>query len=246
MTRNSRSMTLLAAPLALLVSAGCASAPPKPQTMTSDGLPTWVRNPCVGQQPGTVCAYGASEMVGASMEAGKVDAEMAALNGLQAQVEIDLGRLIERFNQTAREISGGRFYGQQTLNDTNRVFSEKTLRGARFVDYFYDPSPRNPKTLFVLAIVNPDTAKLSEDIMQSLLATGASQRLFANAQEAQARFDKVRRQEIAVMAAKIAIANKYAPGQAAATPTTPVPIPDSAPPQVMVPGEAGQAGMSAQ
>jgi hypothetical protein len=177
----------------------CATASPSQggSAARSEDLPAWVDDACIGQPADTVCAVGESELVAASIEAGKTDAEVAAQNRLQAQIEVELGRLLERFNNAARDVSNGRFHGQQSLSDINRSFSEKTLRGAKLAKYFYFPNRAEPKRVFVLAIVNANTVKLSEDIMQSLLRAAERDRLFTNAAEAQLRYEAVRREYLA-------------------------------------------------
>lgn len=222
MRTQTRILSAVFAVAAAIVASGCASTP-KGQAITPDGVPVWVNDACVGQPPDTICAVGESELVAANIEAGKTDAETAALNRLQAQIDTDLGRLLERLNQATRDLSNGRIYGQQTINDINRSFSEKTLRGARFVQYYFSPNRTEPKRVFVLAIVNASTVKTSEDVMQSLLAAGERERLFNNAREAQLRYDAVRQQYLAEKASRAPTAASVppAPAQAPAAPVTP-------------------------
>ena len=168
----------------------CASAP----DVTKEGLPVWVDTPCSGIDGGTtLCAVGESDFARADVEAAKTDAETAAKNRIAEQLQAKNGRLVERLSSAMKDLANGRTYGERTIKDINRNFSETTLTGLRFDAYHFIPDRLSPQRVFVRALLSVDTNKMSEDIASAMLSSAAQEKLEFKHEEAQQRFDAVRR-----------------------------------------------------
>lgn len=168
----------------------CASAP----QVTEEGLPIWVDRPCDGQPAGTICAVGESDFAAADVEAAKTDAETAAKNRIMDQLQAKVGRLTERLNSAMKDLANGRVYGERTLKDINRNFTEMTLTGLRYESYHYLPDRLNPQKVYVRVLLSVDTNKMSEDIAAAMMTSAAEEKLEFKHEEAQQRFDEVRRE----------------------------------------------------
>ncbi|HWV39300.1 MAG TPA: hypothetical protein VN033_12600 [Vulgatibacter sp.] len=89
----------------------------------------------------------------------------------------------------------------QPGRDINQNFQEQTLNGVRYVDYFYYPNRVEPTKLWVRAVVTVESNRLSQDIVDAMMAGARAERLELKHEEAQNRFDVVRRQYLAEEAA---------------------------------------------
>jgi len=168
----------------------CASGPP----LTDDGVPRWVDKPCEGLEQPVLCAVGESDLAAADVEAGKTDAETAAKNRIADQIQTRVGRLTERLSSAMKDLANGKTYGEHTLKDINRNFTETTLSGLRYADYHYLPDRLNPQKVWVRAIVSVDSNRMSEEIASAMLTSAAKEKLEFKHEEAQQRFDAVRRE----------------------------------------------------
>ena len=168
----------------------CASGP----ELTEDGVPTWVDRPCDGFEQPVLCAVGESDLAAADVEAGKTDAETAAKNRIADQIQARVGRLTERLSSAMKDLANGKTYGEHTLKDINRNFSEVTLSGLRYTDYYYLPDRLNPQKVWVRAMVSVDTNRMSEEIASAMLQSAAKEKLEYKHEAAQQRFDAVRRE----------------------------------------------------
>ena len=176
---------------ALATPISCASGP----EVTKEGLPVWVDQPCSGLDAATtLCAVGESDFAAADVEAAKTDAETAAKNRIAEQLQAKNGRLVERLSSAMKDLANGRTYGERTVKDINRNFSETTLTGLRFDAYHFIPDRLSPQRVFVRALLSVDTNKMAQDISAAMLSSAAQDRLEFKHEEAQQRFDAVRRQ----------------------------------------------------
>ncbi len=177
---------------------GCSSGPQvqpeKKLSLKDDGLPVWVDQPCVGLPVGALCSVAESDFAGADVEAAKTDAETVCKNRIADQISTQVGRLTERLSSAMKDLSHGQVVGEKTLKDINQNYQQTTLRGVRYVDYFFFPDRVSPKKLWVRAMVTVDSNKMSREVADAMLSAAAAQRLEMRHEEAQARFDAVRRQ----------------------------------------------------
>lgn len=176
----------------------CASTSPN---LASDGLPVWIDNPCMGQPAGAICAVAESDFAASDVEMAKTDAETVAKNRISDQISARVGRLTERLASAMKDLTSGQTVGERTLKDINQNFQQQTLNGLRYVDYFYYPNRVEPKKLWVRAVVTVESNKFSQDIVNAMMAGAQSERLEMKHEEAQARFDAVRKQYLSEEAA---------------------------------------------
>jgi hypothetical protein len=161
---------------------------------TSSGMPKWVRQCSAGLPARTICAAGESDLAAADVEAAKTDAEISAKNRLVDQLQTKVGRLQERAVSAMKDLSDGRVLGERTLKDINQNFVEQKLIGLKYVEYFYYPDEVEPKKIFVLATVDVNDAQIAADVLGALQASAKAERLEMKHEEAQQRFDKVRKE----------------------------------------------------
>jgi hypothetical protein len=164
---------------------------------TSSGVPKWVRQCSAGLPARTICAAGESDLAATDVEAAKTDAEISAKNRLVDQLQTKVGRLQERAVSAMKDLSGGKVLGERTLKDINQNFVEQKLIGLKYVEYFYFPNELKPKKIFVLATVDANDAQIAADVLGALQASAKAERLEVKHEEAQVRFDKVRKDYLA-------------------------------------------------
>lgn len=202
LTRGFRSVGLCAAVVLLgtatvSTATGCVSGPEKTpdkdRSTLSDGLPKWIDDACVGLPKGTLCAVGESDFAAADVELAKTDAETSAKNRIADQLKTRVGRLTERLASAAKDLSNGRVYGERTLKDINQNFVDQELVGLRYPEYFYYPDRISPKKIYVRATLTVDDAAISQQVVDSMSKAAAAE-LEVKHEDAQARFDAVRRQ----------------------------------------------------
>lgn len=185
-----------------VVAAGALGACASSNTnLASDGLPVWIDNPCMNQPAGAICAVAESDFAASDVEMAKTDAETVAKNRIADQISAKVGRLTERLASAMKDLTTGQTVGERTLKDINQNFQEQTLNGLRYVDYFYYPNRVEPKKLWVRAVVTVESNKFSQDIVNAMMAGAQSERLEMKHEEAQNRFDAVRKQYLAEEAA---------------------------------------------
>jgi|SRR4051812_36084731 hypothetical protein len=191
--------TRILAATALLAVCACSGSkanvqPDKDRETLSDGLPAWVDAPCAGAPKDAICAVAESDFATADVEAAKVDAEMVCKNRIADQISTRVSRLTERLSSAMKDLSAGRTVGERTLKDINQNFQELTLNGLRFDDYFYWPTRAEPKKVYVRALVTVDSNRMSQDIVNAMLAGAMRDKLELKHEEAQQRFEAVRKQ----------------------------------------------------
>ncbi|MBI5547141.1 MAG: hypothetical protein HY901_24945 [Deltaproteobacteria bacterium] len=180
---------------ALVAFIGCSSGDSaiKKTEIADDGLPAWVSDPCAGiSDASALCAVAESAFAAADVEAAKTDAETVCKNRLADQVTAKVGRLTERLNSAMKDLSNGRTVGEHTIKDINQSYQQTTLHGLRYGDYFFWPSRTEPKKVWVRAYVTVDSNKMSQDIVNAMMAGAQAERLELKHEEAQMRFDAVR------------------------------------------------------
>lgn len=177
-----------------LLLAGCATGD---AYLAKDGLPIWVDKPCAGLPKEALCAVGESDFAAVDVEAAKTDAETAAKNKLADQLESKIGRLTERLSSAMKDLTTGKYVGERTLKEINQNFQQATLRGLRFEEYHFHPNRLEPKRVWVRAILTVETNQMSQEIMNAMMTDALAQKLELKHEEAQARFDAVRRQYLA-------------------------------------------------
>lgn len=186
----------LAASLVALacVLGGCMSSGEK-KGIAEDGLPVWIDRPCDGEDPETICAVGSSDFAAADVEAAKADAETVAKNQVADQLQTRVTRLTERANTVMQEL-GGKPVGEKTFKDINRNFNEREIVGLRYVEYFYYPDRVSPEKVYVRAVLNQDSAKFSQDVIDAMAKAGAEE-LELSHEEAMLRLQAVREEYLA-------------------------------------------------
>lgn len=194
---NRTQRLVLTSLLAVALSAsltGCKSSPEIRTRTADDGLPVWLSQPCADMPVEALCAVGESDFAAIDVEAAKTDAETAAKNRIADQVQAEVGRLTERLSSAMKDLAQGRIYGQRSLKDINQNFQQLSLRGLRYTEYFFHPDRVNPKKIWVRAVVTIDSNKLSQEIMNAMLADAAADKLEIKHEDAMLRFDAVRQQ----------------------------------------------------
>lgn len=170
--------------------------------LASDGLPHWIDQACAGMPANAICAVGESDFVRVDVEAGKTDAETAAKNRIAEQLETKVGLLTERLMEAMRDLSSGKDIGQRSIKQINQNFQVTRLQGLRYQDYFFYPNRIEPRKVYVRAVVTIESSELSQEIVNAMMAEATAQKLQMKHEDAQARFDAVRKQYLAEEAAK--------------------------------------------
>jgi len=157
----------------------------------------WVLNPDKDyENQEVIVGIGTSELASASISAAKTDAETAALNRIQVQLETEVERLVERNVSALRDLSDASVYGEHTLKDINQNYVRTTLRGVRIADYCYTPNAENPSRIDVRMVLSVDTFEMASNIMNTMLADikadEARKELEISHEEAMLRLEKVR------------------------------------------------------
>lgn len=168
---------------------GCAGGGPR--------VCDWVLNPDKGyEDQDVIVGVGTSELAGASISAAKTDAETAALNRIQVQMETEVERLVERNVAALRDLADATVFGDHTLKDINQNYVRMTIRGAKIADYCYMPNAEDPTRVDVRMVLSVETFEMANEIMNSMLAdikaAEARQELEISHEEAMLRLEKVR------------------------------------------------------
>jgi hypothetical protein len=124
------------------------------QACSTVRLPSWVDHPCEGEPPDARCATGESELVSVSVEAGKSDAEVAAVGRLQLQVQAELDRRPVPPSAGPTPVESG---------EGVQLTGQLVLRGVRFTDYHFEPNRAAPRRLFVRAVLSPELVSKAMD-----------------------------------------------------------------------------------
>lgn len=181
--------------LTLVVACGTTSSSAK-KDVGEDGLPNWIDFPCDGQAPETICAVGSSDFAAADVEAAKTDAQTVAKNQIADQLQAEVRGLTERYNTVMAKV-GGKPVGQRSLKQINQNVTDTTIVGLRYVEYHYMPTRAEPEKVWVRAILTSDSNKFSQDVLDAMLTAANEEELELNHEEAQLRFEEVRRQYLA-------------------------------------------------
>jgi hypothetical protein len=184
--------------IALLAVSACSGSkaniqPDKDRDTLSDGLPAWVDAPCSGAPNGAICAVAESDFAATDVEAAKVDAETACKNRIADQISARVERLTERLSSAMKDLTAGQTVGERTVKDINQNYQQTTLNGIRFDDYFFWPSRTEPRKIFVRALVTVDSNRMSQDIVNAMLAGAMRDNLELKHEEAQQRLEAVRK-----------------------------------------------------
>lgn len=137
---------------------------------------------------------GESDLAAADVEAAKTDAETAAKNRIADQLKTKVSRLTERLSNAAKDLANGAVYGQRTVKDINQNFTEQELVGLRYISYFYYPTRMKPEKIWVRASLKVDNAKISQGIVDAMMAAAKADNLEMDHEEAMQHFEKVRQQ----------------------------------------------------
>ncbi len=157
-------------------------------------VPAWLDWPCQDQPPDAICAVGESDFAAVDIEAAKTDAEVAAKNRIADQLNAKIARLVTRVRVVLKDFNTGKAIGQSGISDANQTFTEQTLKGLRYTEYFYHPSRFNAQKVFVRAILAPNHAELSQNVIDAMLGLSQGEKLQANHQKALERLEHVRQQ----------------------------------------------------
>jgi hypothetical protein len=161
--------------------------------LEDDGLPNWIDDCGVGLEKGTICAVAESDFAATDVEAAKTDAEIAAKNRISDQLSTKVGRLQERVQNVVKDLSRGKAMGERSLKDINQNFVERELVGLRYESYFFYPNRVNPTKVWVRATLTVDDAAYSQQIVDSMMQSAMAEGIELKHEEAQARFDAVRK-----------------------------------------------------
>lgn len=180
-----------------LLIAGCKSAPDlqqaQPAVVKWDQVPAWVDQPCISQPADVICAVGESDFAAADIEAAKTDAEAAAKNRITDQLMAQNARLTARLSSAIKDLSNGRTLGQRVLQDINSNFTQQTLSGLRFTEYFYYPDRLAPQKVFVRAILASNTTQTSQQILDDMLARARTEKLLTDLKIAIEHLERARK-----------------------------------------------------
>jgi len=157
----------------------------------------WVLDPDKGYEgQEVIVGVGTSELARASISAAKTDAETAALNRIQVQMETEVERLVERNVSALSDLSDAAVYGEQTIKDINQNYVRTTIRGAKIADYCYTPNAEQPTRVDVRMVLSVQTFEMASKIMNKMSAeikaAEARQKLEISHEEAMLRLEKVR------------------------------------------------------